>query len=162
MSGGAADEFAFNVQAGPTGTVLGFTLTANPITPGTSVLTVVTLAAPVALNEICLINVVLSDPAATSVPVSVICGGSGFEADAVYSVEPVTEDGILRVLLQSNVAISGYQFDVFQLNGNPVTIVEANAGLSGRVLEKGGRGRLGEVEWGYVWAGESRMMEMDG
>ena len=132
VSGGSADDFGFTVQAGPSGTVLGFTLTANPITPGTSVLTVVTLSEPVGLNEICLVGVVLSDPAAEAVPVSVICGGSGFDADAVYTVEPVTQDGILTVLLQSKVAISGYQFDVFELDGTPVNIVAANAGLLGK------------------------------
>ena len=91
VTGGSADDFGFTVQAGPTGTVLGFTLSGKPITPGTSVLTVVTLNEPVGLNEICLVEVVLSDPSALAVPVSVICGGDGFEADAVYTVEPVTE-----------------------------------------------------------------------
>ena len=134
VTGGSADDFGFTVQAGPTGTVLGFTVTGKPITPGTSVLTVVTLNEPVGLNEICLVNTVLSDPAALALPVSVICGGDGFEADAVYTVEPVTETGILKVLLQSKVAVSGYQFDVFELDGTPVDIVAASQGLSGRVV----------------------------
>ena len=134
VTGGSADDFGFTVQAGPTGTVLGFTLTGKPITPGTSVLTVVTLNEPVEMNEICLVEVVLSDPAALAVPVSVICGGSGFEADVIYTVEPVTVDGILTVLLQSKVAVSGYQFDVFELDGTPVDIVAASQGLSGRVV----------------------------
>ena len=138
VTGGSADDFGFTVQAGPTGTVLGFTLTGKPITPGTSVLTVVTLNEPVGLNEICLVEVVLSDPSALAVPVSVICGGSGFEADAIYTVDPVTVDGVLTVLLQSKVAVSGYQFDVFELDGTPVDIVAASQGLSGRVVARPG------------------------
>ena len=138
VTGGSADDFGFTVQAGPTGTVLGFTLSGKPITPGTSVLTVVTLNEPVGLNEICLVNTVLSDPAALALPVSVICGGDGFEADVVYTVEPVTETGILKVLLQSKVAVSGYQFDVFELDGTPVDIVAASQGLSGRVVARPG------------------------
>ena len=134
VSGGAADDFGFNVQFSPSGTVLGFTLTGKSITPGQSVLTVVTLSESVGLNEICLVEVVLSDPAAMAVPTSVICGGSGFEADAIYTVEPVTADGVLVVLLQSAVAISGFQFDVFELDGTPVEITGASSGLTGRVV----------------------------
>ena len=151
VTGGSADDFGFTVQAGPTGTVLGFTLSGKPITPGTSVLTVVTLNEPVGLNEICLVNTVLSDPAALALPVSVICGGDGFEADVVYTVEPVTETGILKVLLQSKVAVSGYQFDVFELDGTPVDIIAASEGLSGRVVVWLGQTRPGvfggETEW---------------
>ena len=152
VSGGAADDFEFTVQANSMGTVLGFSLTANPITAGVSVLTVITLSAPVDSNEICLVDLVLSDPAGLAVPANVICGGTGLEADTVYTVEPVTDGGILRVLLQSEVAISEYQFDLFELDGTPVNILAASGGLSGRVCWGSSRGSPAgmEMRWERV------------
>ena len=135
-SGGSADDFGFTVTSSPSGTVTGTSLSNAFIPPGEVVLTVVTLDGPVPQNEICLNNVLVTNPSGKSVEPNLICGSNNFTADAVYSLDPVASDGSVPIRLQSAVPIAGVEFDLFTQEGSAASIESASAaGLTGNQLQ---------------------------
>lgn len=80
---------------------------------------------------VCLEDALANGPQG-QVPVSVICNSDFFTPNVIYSVEPVDKDGVVTVKVQSDMNVTGFQFEVVDTQGAPVQILSTTEGSAGR------------------------------
>lgn len=106
---------------------------AASIPPGTWQIAQLQIGSSTNINAVCIDDVKVFGGDNGPAPFSVLCNSEGFAAQAIFETVPVTSDGTLTVRFQSQVQISGFQFDIFDLDGNTIEVLGAGGGLAGNI-----------------------------
>lgn len=106
---------------------------AGSIPPGTWQIAQLQIEDSNNINAVCVDDVKVFGGDSGPAPFSIICNSDGFAAQAIFETVPVTSTGVLGIRLQSEVQISEYQFDIFDLDGNAIEVLGTGSGLAGNV-----------------------------